>query len=175
MRALNRLLALLLGLALIGGGLVWAAEVVAAALGPTPRLAPWPGWVRSLESRSFSDPVAQRVFGTIGFIGLLLLVAQAWPWRKKQLSLANAKGVRWSLQRRSVERYLAARIVNETAATAARVRLYPGRRLRVHLSVAAPRKAAPEVRERTDEALTRLGIFQPRRLKLRLHSSGKAL
>ena len=126
MRAFNRVLSLLLGLALIACGLLVVVEVITAFVRDTP----WPirvdQWAATLRQQTFADTIPRIVFLATAAVGLVLLVAEARPWPKRTLTLTSDGQRSWGLHRRSAERQIARAVRSGTSATAAKVRLHPG-------------------------------------------------
>ena len=100
MRAFNRVLSLLLGLALLAGGLLVAAEVAAALLDRGELIIPARRWADELRATTFTD--TRVVFGVIAAVGLVLFVAEARPWPKRRIPLADDQQRSWWLLRRSL-------------------------------------------------------------------------
>ena len=87
MRAFNRVLSLLLGLALLVGGLLVAAEVAAALLDRGELVIPARRWADELRATTFAD--ARVVFGVVAAVGLVLFVAEARRWPKQRVPLSD--------------------------------------------------------------------------------------
>ena len=166
MRAFNRILSLLLGLALIAGGLLVVVEVVTAFVRDTP----WPirvdQWAATLRQQTFADTIPRIVFLAAAAVGLLLLVAEARPWPKRSLNLTSDGQRSWWLHRRSAERQIARAVRSGTSATAAKVRLRPSWRLRV--GVTASPEARPDIEQRARAAIQRLGGPQDAPVRVRI-------
>ncbi|MPZ27938.1 MAG: hypothetical protein GEV12_16380 [Micromonosporaceae bacterium] len=121
MRVINRLASLLLGLALLAGGLLAAVEAVLVWLDRAPLLIDRQGWYDTLTTTRFSDNGFLVVAIVVGLAGLLLLVLQLRRWRPTRLSVPAAQG--WHVQRRSAERLLAGVAGGASGVSTARVRL----------------------------------------------------
>ncbi len=76
MRALLRVLAPLLGLALAAVGVLLVIEVVAAWLQPSPggAVVPWPSWRAALEQQSWQDAPVPAVALGVAVLGLALVL-----------------------------------------------------------------------------------------------------
>jgi hypothetical protein len=105
MRLVNRFASLLLAFALLGGGLLLAAEAVTVSLDRPSLLIDRAGWFRTLTGTPLNDPVVRAVAIGVTALGLLILLAQLRRWAPDRLALPSAEN--WHLQRRSVERRLA--------------------------------------------------------------------
>jgi hypothetical protein len=155
MRAFNRVLSLLLGLALLAGGLLVAAEVTAALLDRGELVIPARRWVEELRATTFAD--AQIVFGVVAAVGLVLFVAEARRWPKRRIPLADDQQRSWWLLRRSLEQYLGRAVTTGTGATGAKARVRPRRRrLRVRLDADVTPTAKPAVEQRAAMVLEEL-------------------
>jgi hypothetical protein len=155
MRAFNRVLSLLLGLALLAGGLLVAAEVAAALLDRGALVIPTRRWADELRETTFAD--AQVVFGVIAAVGLVLFVAEVRRWPKRRISLAGDQQRSWWVLRRSLEQQLGRAVTTGTAATGARARVRSRRRrLRVRVDADAARTAKPAVEQSAASMLEQL-------------------
>jgi hypothetical protein len=168
-RAFNRVLSLLLGLALIAGGLLMVVEVVSTFVRDTP----WPirvdQWAATLRQQAFADTLSRVVFLAAAAVGLVLLVAEARPWPKRGLALATDDQRSWWLHRRSAERQVARAVRSGTSATAAKVRLRPrGRTWRLRVGVTASPEARPDIEQRARAAVQRLGGPQDAPVRVRI-------
>src|SRR3954471_3693112 len=121
MRAFNRLLSLLLGLALIAGGVLAIGELLAAVFGQEPLLVPAARWADALRRNTVSGSVPLIVFGVVAAVALILLVLEARPWPKRRIAWATDDHGAWWLRRRSIEDHIAAAVVDSTSATGAEV------------------------------------------------------
>ncbi|BCJ76887.1 hypothetical protein CS0771_64310 [Catellatospora sp. IY07-71] len=84
-RLVNRLLALVLSLALIAAAGLLLVEAVAALLGRSPVLVDWPaaaGWARR---RTWDNPQVLAVSLLLAVVGLALVLGQLWPSRTGRL------------------------------------------------------------------------------------------
>jgi Family of unknown function (DUF6286) len=103
----NRILATLLALALLLGGLLAVVEVVLAAVGRPPWLVPHPQWSGWLREQTFAGGVVRAVLIGLVVLGLLLLVTALRRGKPGSLRLpARTEGVRVSASRRGIERSL---------------------------------------------------------------------
>jgi len=155
MRAFNRVLSLLLGLALLAGGLLVAAEVAAALVDRGELVIPARRWADALRATTFAD--ARVVFGVVAAVGLVLFVAEARRWPKQRVPLADDQQRSWWLVRRSLEQHLGRAVTTGTGATGARARVRPQRRrLRVRLDADVAPTAKPAVEQRAAQVLDQL-------------------
>lgn len=143
MRAGNRLLAVLVGVALMAAGLLAIIEVVLAALGQPFVLVPGTSWLRVLRTTSWSDRTPMIVLGITTAVGAVLVGVELrrWPPRRVAVSL-DEDPEQWWITRRSLERHLARRVQRTVAADRATCRI---RRARRHWRLRVALKAAPSI------------------------------
>ena len=176
MRAFNRFLSLLLGVALVAGGALAIAELLAAVLGRQPLVVPAAEWADALRGATVSDTVALVVAGAVAVVALVLLVVEARPWPRRRIAWATDDTGAWWLRRRSIEDHIAYAVVDATSATGAEVILRAGRRrwLAEVLADAAP-AARPAIQQRAEQALARLAGERPARVEVRLRRARRAV
>lgn len=128
MRVADRVLSVLLGLALAAAGVLTLINIVLTALGKSW----WPHalwtWAHRLTTTPRSDLSVRVTAAVVLAAGILLLVSQLRPWAPAELPVAGGDGA-WKIRRRSAEQHLAssAEIIPGTHGTAARVRAAKGR------------------------------------------------
>jgi hypothetical protein len=107
MTVVNRILAALLALVLLLGGLLAATEIVLAQLGRPPWLVPHPQWNAWLEQRTVSDGGTRAIMIGLVVVGLLLMLAALRRGKPRHLTLpSTVDGVRVTASRRGIERSL---------------------------------------------------------------------
>ena len=171
MRAVDRLLSVVIALALLVSGLVVAAEVVHARTGrPGHLLVPWESAATWAREHTFGDPVVVAIGVAVAVIGLALLVAEIRRRRPALLVLqARADGVICAVSRASVSRALAARAEDVDGVRRASARL--GRRradVRAVTGLRDPGDLQDRVTADTSEWLGRLGLVDPPTIRVRL-------
>lgn len=123
MRIADRVLSLLLGLALAAAGVLTLVNIVLAERG----MSWWPHalwtWARRLGTTPRSDMSVRVTAAVVLAAGILLLVSQLRPWAPAELPVAAGDGT-WKIRRRSAEHHLAssAEAIPGANATGARVR-----------------------------------------------------
>ncbi len=172
MRVINGVLSLLLGLALLGGGLFVAVEAVAFAMGAGTPGIPVASWARLLEGRRVDDTWAIVGFASATVVGLILLVAELRPWAATRLSIAvvddRSEG-RWWIVRRSVERHVGQRVATRRATKIPRVRLRQRRgRWDARLVAVTDPETRQEVEQVTRQELSRVGAPNDARVRVRI-------
>ena len=123
MRIANRVLAAVLALGLLMGGLIVAVEIVVAGFDRRPWVLPHDDWYRSARLRTWDSAPPRWIFIGLIAAGLVLLFIQVA--RRRPAALALTPGaVPADVGRRSLERSLAreARTVDGIAAAKAKVR-----------------------------------------------------
>lgn len=88
MKTLNRLLTLLVSLALVAFGVVLAVEVGAALVGAQPVLVDWTGAYQAGRTDSWSSTSVRILAAAVTAVGLLLLIAQLKPRRVSRLAVS---------------------------------------------------------------------------------------
>jgi hypothetical protein len=170
MRALNRLLSLLLGLALAVAGVIVVIEVILAAAGESFVALPANRWLGWLKATSWSTASVMAILAPMTLVGLMLLLAELRPWRSRQIRAPVGGRGEWWLLRGSTEAYLRRDLQSKTVANRVRPKLSTrGGPWRVQLKVDASEAAGPEIEHRTREALQELGV---ERMALTLKAKG---
>ena len=122
MRIANRVLAAVLALALLVGGLIVAVEIVVAGFDRQPWVLPHDDWYRSARLRTWDSAPPRWIFIGLIAAGLILLFIQVA--RRRPTTLALTPGaVPADIGRRSLERSLVreARSVDGIAAAKAKI------------------------------------------------------
>jgi hypothetical protein len=83
----NRLLALIVGLAVICLAVVVIVEVIAELVGADPVLVDWPAAYAWAQRTTWSDTVVIGVSVLLALVGLALVVAQLWPSKVRRLAV----------------------------------------------------------------------------------------
>jgi hypothetical protein len=107
MTVVNRILAALLALVLLLGGLLAAIEIVLAQMGRPPWLVPHPQWSAWLGQRPLTDGLMRAAMAGLVVLGLLLMLAALRRGKPHNLTLpSNIEGVQVTASRRGIERSL---------------------------------------------------------------------
>ncbi|WP_163512345.1 DUF6286 domain-containing protein [Fodinicola acaciae] len=166
MRIVNRLLALVLGIGMVALGAVVTTEVVRANFGRPRWILPYDRLWAYLTSHAWTSPSVRLVFGVAAGIGLVLLVMQLWPRRRRYVPLAGAAdGIDVVVPRRSLRMAIDAAAVGEAGVRAAAVRL-GARRADVRV-VADDADVVPKVTERITERIDAIGPEKPLKVTVR--------
>ena len=168
MRIANRVLAAVLGLALLVGGLLVAVEIVVAGFDRRPWVLPHDDWYDSARVRSWDDAPPRWIFIGLVVAGLLLLLLQLV--RRRPTALAMTPGaVPADIGRRSLEKALvreAAR-VDGIAAVKAKVR-----EERADVVATSNRRQTddlgPAVTEALDQRMAALGLARPPAVRVKV-------
>lgn len=150
----NRLLAVLLSLAVVAATALLATEVVRWALDGPPWMVPWQGWGEQLTSARAGDTAVLAVSGALALAGLLLLAFELTRRRPDSLPAAPlTEGVHTVVTRSGVRSAAetAARGVSGVRAASADVR----RRTVTIEATTRARDVAPGLQEQVRAAVER--------------------
>ena len=175
MRYVNRVLAVVVALALIALATLVPVEIARAALGRPPWLVPWEQWRSTLAATTWQDGWVRAVLIGLVVLGLLLLLAQLKPRRPTTLALQQLTAdVAAGTTRRSLQQSLshAATAVDGVARASAKA----GRR-RVTVT-ATPRLRdttglEEQVRRSVTTRLDGLQLAQAPKLTVRVRGGGR--
>jgi Family of unknown function (DUF6286) len=152
MTVVNRVLATILALALLLGGLLAVVEVVLTALGRRPWLVPHPDWTDWLRDQTLGSGVVLAVLIGVVVLGLVLLVLALRRGRPGALPLpSRVESVRTTGSRRGVERSLRAAAIRPDGVRDAQVR---ARRRTVEVRAATALRDPGDLQARVTQAVT---------------------
>lgn len=166
MRALSRILAGLLALAAVAGGVLLIVEIAVAALERSPWVVPWDRWWRSAQEQPWSSGDTRIVAVILVAAGLIFLIVALSRWRPTRLPLQDEPGVvGGDVRRASLERSLARAAEDLDGVDKATVRLVGSRaRVRVDSSRREPGDLGTQVGRRVTERLDALQLAAPPRV-----------
>lgn len=168
MRVVNRVLAAVLALALLVGGVLLAVEIVVAAFGRDPWVVPHDRWYRNTLGHSWDDDASRWVFIGLVLAGLALLALQIVRRRPGTLPLSTG-GAPADLGRRSMERSLVRAATSVDGVSGAKVRVSAER---ADVVATTSRRLAEEVRPHLAEAVERrvraLGLAREPQVKVQI-------
>ena len=161
MNLLNRLLAVVLALVLLLGGLLAAVEIFLAQIGQPHWLVPREQWSAWLRTETWDTTVVRTALVGIGVVGLLLLLAALRRGRPGMLTLPTESAQPWvrtTASRRGVEKAIESVAQDVDGVTSARAAA-SRRRVTVRAS-SMTREGNPEqqVRQAVGERLAALGL-----------------
>ena len=142
MRVFDRLSLLVLGVALAAAGVLVVIEAAWAWAGSGPVGAPVGKWLATFKTTPWSAPIVIAISVAVADAGLVLVVLEVRPQRKRHAVFATGSG-EWLLLRRSAEGHLQRRLAAAVPVDVAKVHLAP-RSLRWRLKVRA--RAAPSTK-----------------------------
>jgi hypothetical protein len=168
-RLVNRVIAAVLALALLVGGLLVAVEIVVAGFNRRPWVLPHDRWYTSARLRTWESAPPRWIFIGLVVAGLLLLLLQVA--RRRPAALALTPGaVPTDVGRRSLEKSLgrAAGRVDGVASARAKV---DGEKVEV---VASSNRRqtddlGPRVTQVLDRRLSTLGLARPPAVRVKVH------
>jgi hypothetical protein len=164
---INRMLGLVLGLALLVAGVVTVVEVVAARLGRPPWVVPTSAWDQTLGALRWDVTVLVAML----VIGLVLLLLELWPRQPQVLPLQPASPDRTAaVDRRGLQEHLRQIVAEDPSVTT--VRVQAGKRKVAVQAEVPPSEDVATVRQRLEsrltEALDRLDLQRPVRPTVQL-------
>ncbi|GHJ43174.1 hypothetical protein Cs7R123_05160 [Catellatospora sp. TT07R-123] len=173
-RLVNRLLALITGLALAAAAALVIVEAVAVLIGKGPLLVDWPaaaGWVRRT---AWGDRQALAVSLLLLASGAALVLAQLWPARVRRLPIDTADpATDAAISRRTLARDVTAAVQEVDGVVPERVKVGRTRiSVRAGAHVADRSALAGQVSAAVRERLDRLRLRRQPRLTVRLSRRG---
>lgn len=175
MRRLDRLVALILALALAAAGVLAGIETMLLVLGQPALVIPRRTWAHQLDSLRWDDATLGAVAAAVAAVGVVLLLLQIVPRRPSRVLLAAGAPAGTWVSRRSLAARGEWEILRVHQVDAARVRL-GRRRLRAKVRL-APGTPVQEGRRLVDQALhATLEQWTPRdrlRVTVRARSSAE--
>jgi hypothetical protein len=156
MRVFNRLFLLVLGVALVAAGVLVVVEAVYAWTGSGPVGAFVPQWLATFKTTPWSAPIVIAISAAVAAAGLVLLLVEVRPQRKRLAVFATDSGD-WLLLRRSTEGHLQRRLAAAVPVDVAKVRLTPRSvRWRLKVRARAASSAKPVLHSAAQDELGRL-------------------
>ena len=172
MRVVNRVLAAVLALGLLVGGLLVAVEIVVAGFDRRPWVLPHDRWYASARTRTWESAPPRWIFIGLIAAGLLLLLLQLARRRPTALALTPS-AVPADLARRSLERSLAREAARVDGVTAAKARVDEDR---ADVVASSNRRQTddlgPRVRQALDQRMGALGLARPPSVRVKVHGRG---
>jgi hypothetical protein len=169
MRIANRVLAAVLGLALLVGGLLVAVEIVVAGFDRRPWVLPHDDWYNSARLRSWDDAPPRWIFIGLVVAGVLLLLVQLA--RRRPTALAMTPGaVPADIGRRSLEKALGREAARLDGVAAAKAKV---REDRADVVASSNRRQTGDLVTTVTQALDRrmgaLGLARPPAVRVKVH------
>ena len=168
MRIANRVVAAVIALGLLAGGLVVAVEIVVAGFDRRPWVLPHDDWYDSARARMWEDAPPRWIFIGLAVAGVLLLCLQFARRRPTALPM-TAGAVPADLGRRSLERSLVREATRVDGVAAAKAKVDGPR-----AEVVAPsnRRQVDDLEPRLTEVLDRrlgaLGLARPPSVRVKV-------
>ncbi|WNV75123.1 DUF6286 domain-containing protein [Geodermatophilus sp. DSM 44513] len=175
MAVVNRVLATLLALALVLGGLLAVAEIVLAAFGQQPWLVPHPDWTSWLADQTLASTAVRAALVGAVVLGLVLLVLALRRGRPGALPLpSRVESVRTTASQRGIERTLRAAATRPDGVREATVR---ARRRTVRVRAATALRDPGDLQSRVTGAVTErleeLGLSGTLRPRVTVRGAGR--
>jgi hypothetical protein len=166
----NRLFALVLGAAILAGGLLVMLEAIWAWTGSGFVWIPGNQWLRAFKTTMWSDNLVIAISIGVAIVGLALLVAQVRPQRPR-LARFETDHDTFVLLRRSTEASLGRRLAEVVPTAPISARLNPKGRWRLKVTARAARSTRPELLAAARGELQRLHAPDAR---VQVRTTGKA-
>jgi len=171
-RIANRVLAAVLGLGLLVGGLIVAVEIVVAGFDRRPWVLPHDDWYRSARQRSWDSAPPRWIFIGLVAAGLALLLLQLA--RRRPAALALTPGaVPADVGRRSLERSLDREAARIDGVAAAKTKI--GKDKAEVVATSNRRQAGdlePAVSQALDRRLAAIGVARPPTVRVKVQGRG---
>ena len=168
MRVANRVLAAVLALALLVGGLIVAVEIVVAGFDRRPWALPHDDWYRSARLRTWDSAPPRWIFIGLVAAGLLLLGVQLA--RRRPTALALTPGaVPADVGRRSLERSLTREATSVDGIAAAKARV--GKEKAAVVASSNRRQTddlEPVVSQALDRRMAAIGLARPPAVRVKV-------
>lgn len=170
MRILNRLLALIVSLALIAVGVIVIIEVIAAQTNSKPVIINWHATLRWGQRNTWNHASVVLISAITAAVGLLLLVIQLWRRKPKRLGMVSGAATDAAFTRKAVAVAIRAAVVDVEGIASCKVKV-GRRRIRVIARSTATRAhTAKELEAAVEKAaaqqLESLHLRQRRRLRV---------
>jgi hypothetical protein len=171
-RIVNRVVAAVLGLGLLVGGIVVAVEIVVAGFDRRPWILPHDDWYDSARERTWESAPARWIFIGLVAAGLLLLLVQLA--RRRPTALALTPGaIPTDLSRRSLEKALVREAARVDGVAAAKAKV---RKDRADVSATSNRRQVadlePAVASALDRRMGALGLARPPEVRVKVRGRG---
>jgi hypothetical protein len=176
MRLVNRLLSLLLGLVLLGGGSAAIVSTATVLLAPADLQASRRQVLTAIGatiSSPLDSEVGWGVSAGLVVAGVLLLAFELRPRPPRHLQLGAHGGMTWWLDRQSLERAARRMLTSRIPIHGASIRLRGDWRITVRAE--GDQEARPEIHRELEDLLRRLGRSGGSRLRVRLRQSRRVV
>ncbi|HEX2043012.1 MAG TPA: DUF6286 domain-containing protein [Acidimicrobiales bacterium] len=177
MRVTNRLLAGLLALALLAGGLLAAAEIVYGSARGRPLVVPWDDWFDGARDHAWSSRDARVLLVVLLAVGVALLALQVLRRGPQSLPVAadESRALTVEANTHSLERALGRAVTAVDGVAKARVSLS---RARARVEVRTSRREIGglelAVRQAVDARLATAGVRPPDQVHVRVRRTKEA-
>jgi hypothetical protein len=172
-RVFNRVVLVVVGMALAAGGLLVIIEGVWTWTGNGFVWIPGNEWLTSFKTTQWSEPLVIAISVAVGALGAALLAAEVLPQRRRVAPFRTDQAGEWLLLRRSAEAHLQRRIAAEVPTSPIKARLKPkgkGWTLTVRARAAASSRPVLEAAGQAELAT----LHAPPASRVRVRLSGAA-
>ncbi len=152
MRAMNRIVATLIALALLAFAVVAVVEIVLSAVGKAPWIVQHDAIATDLHQRTWQDGLVRVVAIAVAMLGLLLLLVGIKPGAPSDLPLnSDLDGVAITVTRQSLERYVIGIASAEPGVDSSSAAVKRGR---VEVNASTSLRDPGDLKERVQSAVT---------------------
>ena len=171
MHVINRVLATLLAVALLLGGLLAALDILLVQAGRPAWLVPAAQWATWLREQTYGAGIVRLICAGLVIVGLLLMICGLRPGRPGALRLpARTDGITVTTHRRELERILTTALTRLEGVASAGVKAHRRSvQVRADTALRDPGDLATRVHETVTGCLTELGLAGRLRPRVTLH------
>ena len=167
-RLMNRLLALILGAALIVGGVLVIVEGIWNWTNSGFVVIPGRTWLSSFKTTSWSEPLSIVLSLAGAVLGLILLFLQLRPHPHRTIPYRTETAGSWQILRRSAESHLQRRLSAQVPVSPIKARLKPqARRWQLNVTAGAASSSAPALESAGQSELALLHAPGASRVRVR--------
>jgi hypothetical protein len=175
LRSIARLFAAVVAIALFAAGVITVIEVIAAAFGADPVVAPHDDWARNGRTTLWDDTDVRVFFLIIAVIGVILLFVALSRRRPTRLDITAGTGIEVATVRRaSVEANLVRSAQSVDGVRAARVHID---RHRIRVTATTRRKDRTSLTDAVQAVvygrLTEIGLASPLPVRVATHTKDR--
>jgi hypothetical protein len=174
MRMTNRIIASVIGVLLLAGGVLTAVEIAIAYVGGSRWVLPYDAWYRHARSDSWQSSGVRGLLIAVALIGLAILILQLFRRPPSALTIRSDTDATYSVRRRSVERSLVRGAEGLDGIDTARAKID---RRTVRVKARSNRRLAGDLRAALERSVNagveKLELVDPPRVEVSLRLRGR--